>query len=54
MIVVTIQIHPDGDASKAFPVGVMQIASISGLASTSSYKCWITTTGDKSLEIEPY
>ena len=54
MIVVTIQIHPGGDASRAFPIGFMTIANVSGLAPTSSYDCKVQTTGCADLGIEPY
>jgi hypothetical protein len=54
VIVVTIQVHPGGDASRAFAIGVMTIANISGLAPNSSYDCRVATTGDAELGLAPY
>ena len=54
MLVVTIQVHPGGDASRAFTIGVMTIANLSGLAPNSSYDCRVSTTGDADLGLAPY
>lgn len=54
MIVVTIQVLPGGDASRAFAIGATVIANLSGLAPNSSYDCNVATAGSVELGIAPF
>ena len=53
MILVTIQLLPGGDASRAKTIGTIKLANVSGLAPTSNYVCLVETTGCPELKIDP-